>query len=79
MKNLYGLDWFIGAILVVGGINWGMVGLFDLNLVTAVFGEATTATRVVYALVGISALYVTGSALASLSNESNVQVIHRNA
>ena len=43
-------------LLVVGGINWLLVGAFDLNLVTTIFGDGTL-TTVVYILVGLSALY----------------------
>lgn len=47
------------ALVIVGGINWGLVGFFDYNLVGSLFGEGSVASRVVYALVGVSALYVT--------------------
>lgn len=48
---------YIATILViVGGINWGLVGAFDYNLVAKIFGDQTVAARVVYVLVGISAL-----------------------
>lgn len=43
-------------LLVVGGLNWLLVGAFDLNLVTTIFGESTL-TKVVYILVGLSAIY----------------------
>lgn len=43
------------AVLVVGGINWGLVELFDFNLVDELFG-ATGIDRLVYVLVGLSAL-----------------------
>lgn len=43
-------------LVIVGAINWGLVGMFDFNLVSALFGEMTMITRVVYSLVGISAL-----------------------
>jgi uncharacterized protein len=56
--HLVGLDWLFFILLVVGGLNWGLVGLFDLNLVTAIFGEDTTLTNIVYVVVGISALYM---------------------
>jgi uncharacterized membrane protein YuzA (DUF378 family) len=52
------------AILtIVGGLNWGLVGLFKLDLVAAVFGgmrfgEVNVGSRVIYALVGLSALYL---------------------
>ena len=43
-------------LLIVGGLNWGLVGLFGLDLVSAVFGEMSLLSRVVYTLVGASAL-----------------------
>jgi uncharacterized membrane protein YuzA (DUF378 family) len=43
-------------LLVVGGLNWGLVGLFDFDLVAALFGEMSVLSRTVYALVGLSAL-----------------------
>jgi uncharacterized protein len=44
-------------LVIVGGVNWGLVGLFDFNLVAALFGEDTALSRIVYTLVGLSALY----------------------
>lgn len=44
-------------LLMVGGLNWGLVGLFDFNLVAALFGDQTILSRIVYALVGASALW----------------------
>ncbi len=44
-------------LLVVGGLNWGLVGLFDYNLVMAVLGTGMLA-KLVYVLVGLSALYL---------------------
>lgn len=45
------------VLLVVGGLNWALVGLFNLDLVAAIFGEMSTPSRVVYVLVGLAALY----------------------
>ena len=44
------------ALTVIGALNWGLVGLFDFNLVSAIFGAVDTSiiTRVVYILVGIA-------------------------
>lgn len=53
-------------LLVVGGLNWGLVGLLKLNLVTSLFGEASMLTTVVYVLVGLSALYVGWNALTKM-------------
>jgi uncharacterized membrane protein YuzA (DUF378 family) len=43
-------------LLIIGGLNWGLVGVFDWNLVEAIFGWGVV-TRIIYILVGISALY----------------------
>ena len=42
---------------IIGGINWGLVGLFDYNLVDSLFGEGSVLAKVIYVLVGISALF----------------------
>ena len=44
-------------LVIVGGLNWGLVGAFDFNLVAALFGEMSALSRIVYVLVGLSALY----------------------
>ncbi len=44
-------------LIVIGGLNWGLVGFFQFDLVAAIFGEMTTVSRIVYALVGLSALF----------------------
>lgn len=48
------------ALIIIGAINWGMVGVFGVNLVSLIFGEDTIMTNVIYALVGISGLLCTG-------------------
>jgi uncharacterized protein len=45
------------VLLIVGGINWGLVGLFNIDLVAALFGTGSALARIVYALVGVSALW----------------------
>lgn len=44
-------------LLIVGGLNWGLVGLFGFDLVAAIFGEMSAFSRIVYTLVGASALW----------------------
>jgi uncharacterized membrane protein YuzA (DUF378 family) len=44
-------------LLIVGGLNWGFVGLLQFDLVAALFGEMSLLSRVVYSLVGLSALW----------------------
>lgn len=46
------------TLLIIGGINWGLIGFFQFDLVAAIFGgQDAGLSRVVYALVGLSALY----------------------
>lgn len=54
--RLNGLDWTGFVITLIGGLNWGLIGLFNFNLVTFLFGIDTILTRIVYILVGIGAL-----------------------
>jgi uncharacterized protein len=44
------------VLLIVGGLNWALVGLFNFDLVAALFGEMSTLSRIVYVLVGVAAL-----------------------
>lgn len=41
---------------IIGGINWGLVGIFDFNLVEAIFGVGSIVTRIIYIVVAVSAL-----------------------
>ena len=45
------------ALLLIGALNWGLVGIFDFDLVAFLFGEMSVISRIVYVLVGIAALY----------------------
>lgn len=45
------------VLLVVGGLNWGLVGFFNFDLVAGIFGDATVISRIVYGLVGLCAIY----------------------
>ncbi|MBD3311660.1 MAG: DUF378 domain-containing protein [Candidatus Magasanikbacteria bacterium] len=58
MKKLNALDWIAMVLVVVGGLNWGLVGLFNFDLVATLFGDMSAFSRVVYSLVGLSAVYV---------------------
>lgn len=57
MKVLKALHMVAVILLIVGGLNWGLVGLFDFNLVDAVLGSWAWLERLVYILVGLSAVY----------------------
>ena len=47
-----------GILAVVGAVNWGLVGLFNFNLVTVVFGSIPVLVKIIYILVGVSGLWV---------------------
>ena len=51
------LDITAVALLVIGGLNWGLVGAANFDLVASIFGEMTPLSRVVYTLVGLAAVY----------------------
>jgi uncharacterized membrane protein YuzA (DUF378 family) len=56
-------DLLAGALLIVGGLNWGLVAIAEFDLVAAIvglsFGETNAVSRVIYGLVGLSAAYAT--------------------
>lgn len=55
-NKLSAIDWIAMTLLIVGGVNWGLVGLFNFDLVATLFGVMSPVSRIVYTLVGISAL-----------------------
>lgn len=58
MKKLSTIDWIALILVIVGGVNWGLIGFFHWNLISAIFGDMSTITRLIYGLVGIAALYI---------------------
>jgi uncharacterized membrane protein YuzA (DUF378 family) len=65
------LDLLAGALVIVGGLNWGLVALAEFDLVAWIFGNefgtTSAASRIVYGLVGVSAVYGVASALSRRS------------
>lgn len=55
--GLTAVDWVAMVLLIIGGLNWGLVGLMGVDIVATLLGEGTMASRAVYMLVGLSALY----------------------
>lgn len=51
------LDVTITTLLIVGGLNWGLVGLLNFDFVATIFGEMSGLSRIVYSLVGLAAVY----------------------
>jgi uncharacterized membrane protein YuzA (DUF378 family) len=58
LKKLNVLDWITLILVIVGGLNWGLVGFFEFDLVAAIFGVMGIISRIVYILVGLSAIYL---------------------
>ncbi|MFW6136940.1 MAG: DUF378 domain-containing protein [Candidatus Aminicenantaceae bacterium] len=58
MGKLNTLDWICLILVIIGGLNWLLVGVFSFDLVSAIFGVMSVISRIVYILVGVSALYV---------------------
>ena len=59
MNKLNAVDWIALVLVIVGGLNWGLVGLFGFDLVAKIFGAMSILSRIVYSLVGLAAVYVT--------------------
>ena len=51
------IDTIALALIIIGAINWGLIGLFNFNLVDTLFGVGSALSRIVYTLVGISGLW----------------------
>jgi len=75
--KLRGPDFAAVVLVVIGGLNWGLVGLFDFDLVQAILGGIPILARLVYILVGIAAVYtaIRSPHLAHLS-KMHPQVSH---
>jgi len=58
MKKLNIFDRIAFILVIIGGLNWGAVGIFHLDLVGRIFGDMSMLSRVIFGLVGISAIYL---------------------
>lgn len=56
--KLSGITWAAIALVVIGALNWGLVGLFNFDLVSYVFGTMSTLSRIVYIAVALAGLYL---------------------
>ena len=69
------LDLLAGTLVLVGALNWGLVAIAEFDLVATVFGlefgETNAATRIVYGLVGLSAVYAIGCARSSAARRGD--------
>jgi uncharacterized membrane protein YuzA (DUF378 family) len=58
MKQLTLLDWVALVLVIIGGLNWGLVGILNFDLVATIFGVMSTISIVVYVLVALAAVYL---------------------
>jgi uncharacterized membrane protein YuzA (DUF378 family) len=56
MKELTWAMWTACILLLIGGINWGLVGLFNVNIISGIFGEMLS--RLIFILMGVAAAYL---------------------
>ncbi len=56
--NSKGLDYTLLTLVIIGAINWGLIGFFRFDLVAFLFGDMSWLSRIIYAVVGISGLYL---------------------
>ena len=57
MYTLKALDITALVLVIIGAVNWGLIGFFRFDLVSSLFGTGTAFTRIIFALVGIAGLY----------------------
>ena len=51
------LDTIVLALIIIGAINWGLIGFFKFDLVSSLFGELSALSRIVYGIIGLCGLY----------------------
>lgn len=68
MKTTY---WIAMVLVIVGAVNWGLVGLFGFDLVATLFGPASVLSRVVYSLVGAAGLALAGIAATTIGSRGD--------
>ena len=66
------LNWITFILVIVGGANWGLVGFFNFDLVAVIFGDMSMLSRLVYDLVGLSAIYMVVAGGKMMSKNTTV-------
>lgn len=52
-----GLDYTVLVLVIIGAINWGLIGFFGLDLVALILGSMSIISRIIYAVIGVCGLY----------------------
>jgi hypothetical protein len=73
MKAAY---WIALVLVVIGAVNWGLVGLFQFDLVAALFGPASALSRVVYSLVGLAGIALVALAATAERGHARMTMAH---
>lgn len=58
MPKMSALDWVAFVLVIIGALNWGLVGIASFDLVAAIFGAMSVISRTVYCLVGLAAIWM---------------------
>ena len=74
--RINGLDWLSYVLVIIGGLNWGLVGLFNFNLVDELFGVQSAISTIIYVLVGLSAVYLVFTASKLAHHSQNHMTAH---
>ncbi len=69
MKAAY---WIALVLVIIGAVNWGLVGLFQFDLVAMLFGPASALSRLVYSLVGLAGVTLAGIAATTLGSHRHL-------
>lgn len=65
------------VLLIIGGLNWALVGLFGFDLIAAIFGQLSVVSRILYVLVGLSAIYVAIAEPERIAEHRQMHMAHR--
>ena len=76
MRKLNAIDWITLILVIVGAVNWGLIGLFDIDLVATLFGQMTFMSRLVYAIVGIAGVYLAFDTMQLAKKEPSTSQRH---
>ena len=63
------LDYVALILVLIGALNWGLVGILDFNFVATLFGDMTVLSRIIYILVGLAGLYMIYAVTKCISKE----------
>ncbi len=69
MGKMNALDWIALILVIIGALNWGLVGFFSFDLVKTIFGDMTVVSRIVYDLVGLAGLYLVFASMMKSSSK----------